>query len=139
MRKSLLSCARKKKLRFCNSDHLGIASLGNFSNLANLGNLVLTIFANSNNSLNWGLAIFANFANSIHLVITTLVHLVHLVNLVNLVLAIFDNFTVQKTRKYSIETKILTKLPISKCQRKSSRCARKSYKSPSEHQRLYPT
>ena len=44
MRKSL-SCVRKKKLKCCNLDHLGIAILANSFNLVNLGNLILTILA----------------------------------------------------------------------------------------------
>ena len=35
-----------------------------------------------------------------------------MVHSINLILAIFDNFTIQKTRKYLKETKTFNKIPI---------------------------
>ena len=41
-----------------------------------------------------------------------LVNLVHIFHSINMVLAILDDFTIQKTRKYLTETKTFIKVPI---------------------------
>ena len=73
-------------------------------------------------SINLALAILVDFGSVwLHLVLAIfilfgkyglLVNLVHTIHLMNVVLAILDNFTLQKKRKYLTETKILIKIPI---------------------------
>ena len=71
-------------------------------------NLVLAILVDLGSLwLHLVLAIFVSFRKY-----GPLVNLVHMIHLINVVLAILDNFTLQKIRKYLTETKTLIKIPI---------------------------
>ena len=51
-----------------------------------------------------------HLVNLVLTILVILVNVVHLVHFTNLILITLDNFTIQKTRKYSIEDKIFIKI-----------------------------
>ena len=56
-----------------------------------------------------------NLVNLVLAILVNLVSVVHLVHLANWILDIWSSwicFTIQKTRKYFIETKVFTKIPM---------------------------